>query len=206
MLHPEPTHTKTCRLLVRERSGSINQKTLLATDYLNHFNEVVMILDMLASMPECFEEAEAWQPKSYVRHFEDSGFPEKALAILAYEQAPLDRRVPFDALVDEINELVQDGLVTVGAALAADDADRMYVVLQSLTQSLRDMIGRAGAIINGDDNAVEAAVGTGTESAGGGNVEADLGAPGDGGADDDADGEAADGTTMDQASIDSLFD
>ena len=169
-------------MLVRQLSESINGRTLLATDYLNHFNEVVMILDMLLTMPDCLEEATAWQPKSYADHFKDSGFPEKALAILAYEQAPLDRRVPFDALVADFNEAARAGVGEVSKALADGDDDRTYVLLKDLTAALQEMIGRAGGIINGDD---------------------------DGAAEDPGDGATAEDektTTMDQASIDSLFD
>ena len=34
----------------------INPSTLLATDYLNHFNEVIMTVDMVPDMPELFDE------------------------------------------------------------------------------------------------------------------------------------------------------
>ncbi len=184
---PQPTHTRTCRLLVRDRSQSINMRTLLATDYLNHFNEVVMILDMLLTMPDCLEEATAWQPKSYSDHFMDSGFPEKALAVLAYEQAPLDRREPFDALVAEINETVRVGVEEVSQALADGDDDRTFITLKGLTAELQEMIGRAGGIINGDERASAGQV-------------SDSSAPQDQTAEDDT------AATMSQASIDSLFD
>ena len=53
----------------RVRGTNISEQTLLATDYLNHFNEIVMLLEMLADIPECFEDAKAWAPKSYPDHF-----------------------------------------------------------------------------------------------------------------------------------------
>lgn len=204
MPYYSPTHTETCRKLVRERSGSINQKTLLATDYLNHFNEVVMILDLLASMPECIDEAQAWRPKSYIQHFEDSGFPEKALAILAYEQAPPARRVPFDTLIAEMNGMVLAGVLEVGDAIKAGDDDLTHIKLKTLTDQLREMIGAAGGIINGDDVAGEKVESAETSS---GFADNDASAADDGGEsgadDDDGDGEKM---TMDQDSIDSLFD
>src|SRR3546814_1723486 len=49
-------YTGTYRLLVRGKN--INQNTLLATDYLNHFNEIIMLLEMLPSMPECYRSEE----------------------------------------------------------------------------------------------------------------------------------------------------
>ena len=43
----------------RVKDANINDQTLLATDYLNHFNEIVMILDMLPDMPELIDEAKS---------------------------------------------------------------------------------------------------------------------------------------------------
>lgn len=78
---------------------NINPVTLLATDYLNHFNEVIMLIEMVADMPDMIEEVLVWEPKSYSRHFADSGFKDKDLAIEAYEAAPEDLKAQFDALV-----------------------------------------------------------------------------------------------------------
>ena len=38
---------------VRLADANINPATGLATDYLNHFNEAIMLLEMLSSCPEC---------------------------------------------------------------------------------------------------------------------------------------------------------
>ena len=48
---------------------SINPATGLATDYLNRFNEAVMLLDMLSSCPEFRDDFLAWEPISYREHF-----------------------------------------------------------------------------------------------------------------------------------------
>ena len=37
-------------------AANINPRTGLATDYLNHFNEAVMLLEMVPDMPECAED------------------------------------------------------------------------------------------------------------------------------------------------------
>ena len=38
------------------RAANINPRTGLATDYLNHFNEAIMLLEMITDMPECAED------------------------------------------------------------------------------------------------------------------------------------------------------
>ena len=69
------------------QAANINPRTGLATDYLNHFNEAIMLLEMIPDMPECAEEFLDWQPRSYREHFTASNFKARELAIEAYDSA-----------------------------------------------------------------------------------------------------------------------
>src|SRR5580693_6494395 len=62
------------------RAANINPRTGLATDYLNHFNEAIMLLEMIPDMPECSEDFLGWQPLSYSEHFTASNFKARDLA------------------------------------------------------------------------------------------------------------------------------
>jgi hypothetical protein len=53
---------------------SINPATGLATDYLDRFNEAVMLLDMLSNCPEFRDDFLTWEPMSYREHFRLSHF------------------------------------------------------------------------------------------------------------------------------------
>ena len=66
------------------RAANINPRTGLATDYLNHFNEAVMLLEIIPDMPECAEDFLGWEPLSYAEHFTASNFKARDLAIDAY--------------------------------------------------------------------------------------------------------------------------
>ena len=44
------------------KAANVHPDTGLATDYLNHFNEVVMLLEMLPDMPDFAEDVLAWEP------------------------------------------------------------------------------------------------------------------------------------------------
>ena len=145
---PSPTHTKTYRRLVA--GTTINATTLLATDYLNHFNEIVMLLDMIPEMPECLEEACAWKPKSYQEHFAASVFPYKELAIEAYEHAPPEYRGPLDEMVETMDRLVERVLGDLEAlGAASEDPERIRLVTGAASRELQDLIGSASAVING---------------------------------------------------------
>src|SRR6476646_5146193 len=90
----------------RLAAANINPKTGLATDYLNHFNEAIMLLDMLPDTPECIVELIGWEPLSYEEHFAISHFREKDLAIAAYQAAPATVRVQLDELANTMNALL----------------------------------------------------------------------------------------------------
>jgi hypothetical protein len=140
-------------LALREkvRGTNISERTLLATDYLNHFNEIVMLLDLLADAPECFEDARQWAPKSYPDHFRDSAFRDKALAIEAYEAVPAKFRRPFEETVAHIDTAVLACLEELPPLLAAGDAEAIRRHTGAASRMIQEMIDRASAIIHGAD-------------------------------------------------------
>lgn len=140
-------YPRTLGLIVKGKN--IHEETLLATDYLNHFNEIVMLMELVADMPECLEDARDWQPKTYAQHFMDSGFQNKELAIFAYENAPQRYRLPFDHIVEQMNQAVMAGLAAIEAAAVAGEETRIGRLANAVTAQLRQFIDLAGAIING---------------------------------------------------------
>ncbi len=138
---------RTLRLLVQGKN--IHQDTLLATDYLNHFNEIVMLLELVADMPDCLEDALEWQPKRYEDHFAESSFQDKALAILAYENAPRRYREPFDQLVAQIDATVVSALKRLSSAAEAGDTQQMHLLVSRVTSKLQRFVDVASAVIHG---------------------------------------------------------
>ena len=82
----------------RLAAANINPKTRLATDYLNHFHEAIMLLELLPDTPECIVELIGWEPLSYQEHFAASHFKDKELAIAAYAAAEPSARGRLDEL------------------------------------------------------------------------------------------------------------
>ena len=95
------------------RAANINPRTGLATDYLNHFNEAIMLLEMIPDMPECAEDFLRWHPLSYAEHFTASNFKARDLAISAYELADPDIRAEFDKITSTMTSI----LTAVGEAM-----------------------------------------------------------------------------------------
>jgi len=137
------------RLRAQVEGTNINPETLLATDYLNHFNEIVMLLDMVPDMPDLVEECKAWQPKSYQAHFTDSTFRDKELAVVAYDHCPQRFRVPFDETIDRMNVLALTSVARLNAALAEGKTEVVRLQAQSASRALQRLMDAASAIIHG---------------------------------------------------------
>jgi len=127
--------------------GNINPATGLSTDYLNHFNEAIMLLEMFTSFPDCVDDILAWHPMTYREHFAASPFKDRAIAISAYDAADPTVRRSLDMLADTMNAVLD----TARAAMSAKLPPETAAILASRTATiLKPLIARAGAVINGD--------------------------------------------------------
>jgi hypothetical protein len=130
----------------RLRAANINPRTGLATDYLNHFNEAIMLLEMIPDMPECAEDFLGWKPLSYSEHFTASNFKARDLAIEAYESAESGIREEFDKITTAMTSI----LTAVGTAMreASQDKTRAKLAGQAIGW-VKPLVATAGGIING---------------------------------------------------------
>ncbi|RMF67143.1 MAG: hypothetical protein D6740_12245 [Alphaproteobacteria bacterium] len=138
-------------VLRRQLAGTnIDENSFLATDYLNHFNEVIMLLEMAAEMPDIMEEAWDWQPISYAEHFRRSGFRDKDLAIAAYELAPTAIRAAFDERVEQLSGAILKTLATLRPLCAEADPDpaRLAAVITPALAEIKDHVSAINAIIH----------------------------------------------------------
>src|SRR5438045_3141970 len=128
------------------RAANINPRTGLATDYLNHFNEAIMLLEMVPDMPECADDFLGWQPQSYAEHFTASNFRGRDLAIAAYNSADGHIRAEFDSITGAMTSI----LSAVGEAMgkAHEDKIRSRLAKQAINW-VKPLAMQAGAIING---------------------------------------------------------
>jgi hypothetical protein len=128
------------------RAANINPRTGLATDYLNHFNEAIMLLEMVPDMPECAEDFLGWQPLSYREHFMASNFKARDLAIEAYDAADKTIRVEFENITSAMTSI----LVAVGTAMREAQQDKTRATLaEQATGWVKPLVALAGGIING---------------------------------------------------------
>ena len=128
---------------------NISSTTLLATDYLNHFNEIVMLLEMVPDMPDMIEDCKEWAPKTYQEHFRDSAFSDRELAIEAYEHVPAKFRQPFEETIEHLNAIVSHAVSQLETIIETGDEDLLRVTASAVTTSLQKFMDVASGIIHG---------------------------------------------------------
>jgi hypothetical protein len=129
-------------------AANVNPRTGFATDYLNHFNEAIMLLELMAEVPECGEDFFAWQPKKYVEHFAASKSKYRDVAIAAYSKADPELRQRLDTLADSMNEI----LMATREVMRQDRCNGSAAAIADLAlRWVKPLVARAGAVINGTE-------------------------------------------------------
>ena len=134
----------------RLAAANINPKTGLATDYLNHVNEIIMLMELVPDAPECLEDCRAWQPMSYIEHFQGSSIADRDLAIEAYAFSPPEFRDTLDRLASEMHRVIGGALASLDAAFVQGDEERARRVVELAVGALKTMVDQASSTIHGD--------------------------------------------------------
>lgn len=122
--------------------ANVNPDTGLATDYLNHFNEAVMLIEMAADMPDLAEDILAWRPCAYEEHFERTAYTGKDVAVAAWRAAPRPVRAHFETLITALD----GALARAQEAVRAGDFDAAG---QIATDEVEPLLAAARGCVNG---------------------------------------------------------
>ena len=137
---------------LRLSDANINPSTGLATDYLNRFNEAVMLLDMLATLPGTPRRLSVVGADELSRALSRLAFPDTR-ARPCRQTADSNVRSSLDTLAVTI-------AVVLEATRAAMTSDLKPETIAALAGNavgwLKPLIARAGAIINGDEEVTDA--------------------------------------------------
>ncbi len=124
----------------------INEKTLLNSDYLGQFHELVALFGALSNGKGA-DRIGSWRPVPYEEHFADAGLAENALALAAYRRAPPEIRARFD---EAVAKLQAEALRLVAMAGKAQGPKTLAKTCAAAADRLEALIGDAAAIANGD--------------------------------------------------------
>lgn len=137
-------------LRAHTKDTNINPETLLTTDYLNHFNEIIMLLELVPTAPTLFNaELAQWEHKSYEEHFTHSGFRDKELAITGYRNAPEQVRHDFDSSVADLEQEMVMLLQQVQKKIDAGDTEGLSMLCREGVPHLQSLVQIIAGIVNG---------------------------------------------------------
>ena len=88
----------------------VNPVSGLANDFLNVYNEILMLIELLPTMPDLIDDVRAWRPASYRAYFMQSQLPGRQEAIEAYNALEPRFRAVFE---DHVERLAGDCLAFV---------------------------------------------------------------------------------------------
>jgi hypothetical protein len=146
----------------RVAGTTIDESTLLSTDYFNNFNEVIMLLGMLPEMPEMIEDIDAWRFRTYEEHFGDSGLPFAALAIEAYAHVRPAVRERFEQTIAQMRDIVDEARGILGPLADNAELDRFKLSALAYSMRLQGLVDTGSAIVHGgadqisDQSAIDA--------------------------------------------------
>jgi hypothetical protein len=136
----------------------VNPVSGLANDYLNLFNELVMMLEQLPQMPELIDDLLAWRPVAYQDYFRDSQLPGRHSALAAYEGLDSSFRRRFESFVAELDTIAVASVASVRTHYrngAPQDPSRVAATCARAGEKMRAILIRASRLVNygnyGDD-------------------------------------------------------
>jgi len=128
---------------------NIDSRSLLSTDYFNHFNEVVMMLGMVGDMPELLDEIDKWDFKTYREHFLESGLGFAPLAIECYEASAPELRERFEKVATQMSMLIVETRTKLRQILENGEIDKFKDLANLHSMELQGMIDDGAAIVHG---------------------------------------------------------
>ncbi len=127
----------------------VNPVSGLANDYLNVFNEILLLLEFLPSMPEMTEEALAWRPRSYSEYFEQSPIPGARHALVAYSNVNPALKKKFEAALGRLTKIVTESQRVVAAESTRPDfPDCIVPSCEATAEAMRIGLAYVNRLIN----------------------------------------------------------
>lgn len=121
----------------------------LSTDYLNHYNEALMLIEMSILDPMMAAELVHWQPKSYVEHFTGTGSSLRCAqgALNAWHALDPIAQGAFTAMCMAMDRMVTMAIMSVEEV---PDPFAAVPILEVAAEAFRLLHARATTFINND--------------------------------------------------------
>lgn len=117
----------------------------LSNDYLNHFSEALMLIELAAGDPDAAADLARWRPIDYRAYFAASQLRRAPAARAAYDALGAERRAAFEALVAAMDRLATTAIRALRPPCGPEEA---ATVAEVTGPALRRLIARASAFLN----------------------------------------------------------
>ena len=136
---------------VAERAAAlVNPASGLANDYLNIFNEIVMMIDLLPEMPDLAGDIGAWSPVTYRAYFARSTLAGRERALSVYDQLDPGFRRTFERRASDLSRAARAACGNVLDATARKDSsgDDLATLCAAQANRLRARLDRMADMVN----------------------------------------------------------
>jgi hypothetical protein len=133
-----------CRCMSDEENRSLSCRGL-SNDYLNHYSEALMLIELAASDSESAADLAAWRPLGYRVYFENSLLRRAPTALAAYDALPAERRLAFEALTGAMDKLATTAILALQPPCEPEEA---ALIAGVTLPAFRRLIDRAARFLN----------------------------------------------------------
>ncbi|HEY1735256.1 MAG TPA: hypothetical protein VGG12_01285 [Methylovirgula sp.] len=143
-------HSHVSTALQARAEAIVNPASGLANDYLNLFNEIVMLIEQLPTMPELIDDILRWRPVSYQSYFANSVLPGRASALEAYGALDAGFRRNFEAVVADLDRRAVGAVATIRKLYKSNCVTSAATseVCQRASQNLHEILVKATELVN----------------------------------------------------------
>jgi hypothetical protein len=138
--------------LEAQAAALVNPESGIANDYLNHFNEILLMVENFPILlPEMIEEMMQWKPVSYTNYFKNSPLPGSAETLRIYEALDKNFRTDFEAMVELLDRIVLSSIELILSHRLPDgsiDPEAIGEICEQHSADLRTVLARTADLVN----------------------------------------------------------
>lgn len=138
--------------LEAQAAALVNPASGIANDYLNHFNEALLMIENLPILlPEMIDDIWQWKPVSYAEYFKNSPLPGSAETLRIYDGLDKNFRADFEAMIAMLDRIVLDSVELIFSRRRPDgsiDPDAIEAICEQCSADLRVVLDRTADLVN----------------------------------------------------------
>jgi hypothetical protein len=138
--------------LAERAAQLVNPKSGIANDFLNHFNEILLLIENLPLLlPEMVDELLQWRAKTYREYFQNSNLPGSSAALEIYGNLDPEFRRDFEMMVARLNLMALEDIHYIKEHRGPNgeiDPDNVSEFCETASAEFREALERAANMVN----------------------------------------------------------